>query len=697
MRRAVYSSIVLSALLTLFSGCGKQDDESGAPKTPQTPDAPRTSDKPQVSDALQTPEAAFNAFQEAAKKSDWKAVAELLSPESQEAMAAGMIIAGSFIGAFDEQKGEEFQQLLSKHGIDVDPEKGPEGMEDASMEEALKAVVGPVKDKPAFVADMIGWLDENADGAGFGDIGSGTLSDVTITDDMATATVTVDGEPHPIEFRRSNGRWLVHMPLDEGGMESGFDDTSDWSPAEGFDDFDDDFSFGFEEEDPLPPVEAVSIDAFNSAWQTSLDVSDKPAIEVLRQLAQECGLELQEKDDVAEPLSQPVTVKLEAVSRLDAIEEIARQVGLYPRYTLRKLGFRQGPRPLPAVFAGPFLVEVSQLDEAVPYATGSLDLRLVAAAIPTPAIAHIKSLHFSPNVEEDDALTFRLLEVTGTGGQNILNDKSFGMMPQATRTMIILERTVDLKNLIRSVVAIERLNGELSFALPTKMAALKFANIDKGTTASADGISMKISSVHTGEMSTVEVEFEGIDSDNVTIVPLDPDGQVLEVNGGSGSDFGGKGSRSVFVNGTPASIEARVIQETERVRVPFELSGIALESHEQMPETIEPLEFEGDQPITVEFVEFKGSGDSKKIVLRVTNHTNKGLSAVHLQLNYYDDAEKKLDDSPHGREGGPSFVSAGDAKDIEASTFFMPDGTKSIRVDVKSASFADATEWQPQP
>lgn len=692
MRCAVNLPVVLIAFVTVFSGCGGEQDAE--PGTPAKPAKPATAATPGTPEASATPEAAFAAFQEAAKKNDWKTVAELLTPESQESMAAGMLVGASLIAAFEEEKGKEFEQLMSKHGLDVDPEEGPPGMEDASMEDALKAVISPIKDKPAFIADMVGWLEENADDSGFDEIGSATLSDLTITGDTASGTLTVNDEPQPIEFRRSNGRWLIQMPEDEIGMDSSVEITSDMGLAGGFEDFGDDFSFGFEEEDPLPPVEAVTIDEFNSAWQTSLDVSDKPAIEVLRQLAEECGLELQEEDDVAEALAKPVTVKLDAVSRLAAIEEIAGQVGLYPRYTLRKLGFRQGPRPLPAVFAGPFLVEVAGLDEAVPYATGSVELRLLAAAIPTPAIAQIKSLNYSMDVEEDDVLTFRLLEVAGTGGQDILRDNSVGMMPQATRTMIVLERTVDLKNLVRSVEQIEQLNGELSFALPTKMTTLKFANIGKGTAASAEGISMEISSVHPGEMSTIEVEFEGIGSDRVTIVPLDADGEAMEVNGSSGSSFGEKGFRSVFMEGTPASIEARVIQETERVRVPFELGGIALESHGQMPEAIEPLKFEGDQPITVEFVEFKGSGDSKEIVLRVANHTNKDLAMVHLQLNYFDASDNKLDDSPHGHSGGRSFVAAGDTEDIEVSTFFMPDNTESIRVDVKSATFADATEWE---
>jgi hypothetical protein len=679
MGRAVCSSFALCALLALCSGCGgKQEGEPGAPE------------------ASQTPEAAFAAFQDAAEEKDWKAVAELLTPESQQSLAGAMIFAASLVAAFEEEKGEEIEELLAKHGLDPDVTEGPDEMDATSLDEALKAIAGPIANKPAFIADMIGWLDENAEESGLGDIASGKLGDVTISGDTASATITDDEGPNPIEFRRLNGRWLIHVPEEETGMGPGFEDISDWSPADGFDDFDADFAFGFEEGDPLPPVEAMSIDSFNSAWKTSLDVSDGPAIEILRQLAQECGLEMQEQDDVAEPLLQPVTIKLDAVSRLEAIEKIAQQVGLYPRYTLRKLGFRQGPRPLPAAFAGPFLIEGVRLDESVPYATGSLELRLLAAAIPTPAIAHMKSLDFSSDTEADDTLTFRLLEVTGTGGQNVLNAELGGMVPQATRTLIILARTIGLKNLIRSVVEVERLKGELSFAIPTKMATLTFANIDKGATASAEGISMKIRSVHLGQMSTVEVEFEGTDSDRVTIVPLGADGKALEVSGSGSSDFDGKGTCSVFVEGTLASIQAHVIQETDRVRLPFELGGIPLESHGQMPEAIEPLKFEGDEPIVVEFVEFKGSGDSKKIVLRVINDTNKDLASLYMRLNYYDASDKKLDDSPHSHSAGRSFVPAGGTEDIEAMTFLMPDETRSVRVEVISASFADATEWEGQ-
>jgi len=678
MRRAVHLSVALSALLlTPFFGCrGQQDAEPGG---------------------AETPEAAFAAFQEAAQEKDWKAVAELLTPESQESMAAGMIFIASFMAAFDEGKGKELEQLLKKHGLDPDAAKGPDAEEAASLEQALKAAVGPIKDKPALIAEMIGWLDENAEGAGgssfaegFGSIASAKLSDLSIEGDTATGTVTGEDESGPIEFRRLNGRWLIHIPEDETRMGPGSDETSDWGPSGGFDEF----SFGFDEGDPLPPVEAVSVDDFNAAWQTSLDVSSKPAIEVLRQLAGECALEVQEGGDVAGPLSQPVTIKLEAVSRLGAIEEVAKKVGLYPRYTLRKLGFRPGPRPLPVAFAGPFLVEVAGLKEVVPYATGSVELRFLAGAIPTAAIAQLKGLNFSLDVEDDRTLTLRRVEVTGTGGQDVLDAEQGGLMPQATRTFIILARTIGLKNLIRSVVEVERLSGELSFALPTKMTTLTFADVAKGATASVEGVSLKIGRVGLGEQSSVAIEYEGTDSNHMTVVPLGADGEALKVLLYSGSWSDGKGSLDVFVEGKPASIEVRVIQETQRVRLPFELGGIPLESHEQMPEEIQPLKFDGDEPVAVEFAGFRGSGDARQIVLRVTNHANKDLASLDLRLNYYDASDKKLDDSPHVHSGGPSFVAAGGTEEIEVSTFFMPDETKSIRVDVTSADFADATKWE---
>jgi len=144
------------------------------------------------------------------------------------------------------------------------------------------------------------------------------------------------------------------------------------------------------------------------------------------------------------------------------------------------------------------------------------------------------------DVEDDGTLTLRLLEVTGTGGQDVLDAEQGGLMPQATRTFIILARTIGLKNLIRSVVEVERFSGELSFALPTKITTLTFAAVAKGATALAERVSLKIGSVRLGEQSYVEIEYEGTDSDHMTIIPLGADGEALEVIGSSGSWSEGK-------------------------------------------------------------------------------------------------------------------------------------------------------------
>ena len=81
------------------------------------------------------------------------------------------------------------------------------------------------------------------------------------------------------------------------------------------------------------------------------------------------GLKLKPLPGQETPLSQPVTLKLARGSRLEAIDQICRQIALYPNFpesSLDTMTLRKGPRPWPAVFAGPFLIEVIDLNENVP-------------------------------------------------------------------------------------------------------------------------------------------------------------------------------------------------------------------------------------------------------------------------------------------------------------------------------------------
>jgi hypothetical protein len=143
---------------------------------------------------------------------DYRTAAELFTPQTQDMLSASMIYNAPSLAAFNESKANTMRQLLEKHNL------GPDIVEGAlakatSKEETLTALAALVEDKPAFIADMLVWMDENTDQEPTSAIPLGPLGDVAIKGDTATATRLSQGQSKPIEFRRSNGTWLIHMTM----------------------------------------------------------------------------------------------------------------------------------------------------------------------------------------------------------------------------------------------------------------------------------------------------------------------------------------------------------------------------------------------------------------------------------------------------------------------------------------------------
>lgn len=83
-----------------------------------------------------------------------------------------------------------------------------------------------------------------------------------------------------------------------------------------------------------------------------------------------------------------------------------------------------------------------------------------------------------------------------------------------------------------------------------------------------------------------------------------------------------------------ASIEAKVVTESQEIEYAFELLDIPLTNYNSMPEAIEPLKITGDVPARVEWEsivegEFKNQKEAK---FRITNFTNKAIRFVELEL-----------------------------------------------------------------
>lgn len=210
MSRNCFITVEL-VFLILVVGCGKEEGERDPKKASGEAAAPS---------GFESPEAAFAAFKSAAEKKDIDQALRCTTRDTQDMMAASLVIAVSFAAAFDPDSEQDVRNLLGKHGIDIDDSGPPDAPATAEPMEAMRTVVKPIKDKVAFIAEAFQWLDEHSEGGGGPDEGmerlaKGQLTELQINGDKATAQVTTtaapDIEPMPIEFRKQDGVWLVHL------------------------------------------------------------------------------------------------------------------------------------------------------------------------------------------------------------------------------------------------------------------------------------------------------------------------------------------------------------------------------------------------------------------------------------------------------------------------------------------------------
>jgi hypothetical protein len=166
-----------------------------------------------------TPRATFETCRSAVERKDWKTALECLTPETHDNVVGGLLVAVASASVMN----EDAAAVLDKHGVDrtqlaseflagalanlIDPNRAAGG----GVRRCLDAIV----DKPAFVADAVGWLEQNSPHSvqPFGRIEEAELSDIQIDGDRAAGSVSVPvfGSDRSLRFRRIDGRWLIDL------------------------------------------------------------------------------------------------------------------------------------------------------------------------------------------------------------------------------------------------------------------------------------------------------------------------------------------------------------------------------------------------------------------------------------------------------------------------------------------------------
>jgi len=194
-KRTLPVALLLSVALTL-PGCGGETSEPSGSAEMADGAAPPASG---------TPEEAFAAFVAATRKNDMPTVVSLLSPESQGMMTVGLVMSASFMTMDDESKQKSLDVLMRKYISDWDDPDPPQ-------EAGPEAILETITELPAFVRELSAWMAANGGGddSGFQELGA--LGNVTVSGDRASAQVETEDGPQPVEFRKIDGAWRIHMP-----------------------------------------------------------------------------------------------------------------------------------------------------------------------------------------------------------------------------------------------------------------------------------------------------------------------------------------------------------------------------------------------------------------------------------------------------------------------------------------------------
>jgi hypothetical protein len=309
----------------------------------------------------------------------------------------------------------------------------------------------------------------------------------------------VDGQTGSVRLQRVDGRWRVAGLRPPGSAAELGLVTPPTGPK------------------PPPPgakeleeLTAVDPRAFAASWQTDLDVRDRPAGEVLERLARELGLvdveaqNRQARQTVQALTGKPapevlfpepegaaarqgrVTVRRRSCSRWEAVEDVCRRAGLYPQYTGAAVRYLPGTRPWPAAFAGPFRVQVEDVREFAPSATGTLRLRCAAAGLPAPVLALLRA--------EGPAL--RVTHINAADGRDLYRaDVEAAYHPPPPRaaapapgSLYEEPHSVPLKNLVRDLDTLHEVRGQVRVVLPTRVARLRFPRLVPGAAQEDQGV-----------------------------------------------------------------------------------------------------------------------------------------------------------------------------------------------------------------
>ncbi len=584
---------------------------------------------------------------------------------------------------------------------------------------------------PAALATVQGGEGFNMNGD---QMDSFTIGEESITGDAAKVSVQVisDGQPQDLRLmvKRVGGDWRVHGVLvDFGSTEMAFDFESTEGPLQEVgeemgrqlgDEIAQKMQEAFQEaqttwEQGGTPQEiaadrarfesivAVSEVQHERVWQIDVDGRGRTGLEIVRALVEPSGLRVHAGEH-ADVLNAPCKFVAKQVSRIEAVERLCEELGLYPQWPAAEaqvvdwsgtapapdpLRFHAGLRPLPAVFVGPFLVEVSDVIENTPQPTGELQVSVRSLGLASGVLGF----------QNESREVLRLEKVRDSLGNPLADESVFHMSePQVRDRYYVYTLSKDLKHLLRPVEAITTIAGQVRMYLPTRVhdVTLEVGETSKKIpggeiTVTSWGVSPRLSLV-------------GFPAENTRVLmsPRRANGDPLGVRFQYSDGWNKKLDAGLDCPSEPAYIDVKICTREEIVH-DFVLPPVPLREFAQRPLELEELAFEGPAPLIFEqegVLEHENGMAQLKV--HIHNVSNKDVVTAMVRFEYMDGEGAVLKDFPHTLTGEYDFeiqetgplARAGETATQETHAAFAPEAAMVVSFELLEAEFADGSRWK---
>ena len=390
-------------------------------------------------------------------------------------------------------------------------------------------------------------------------------------------------------------------------------------------------------------IQPVTPAQFDARWKNSRDFRGQTVAEALEALAGYLGLSMHVGEH-AERFAAKVQTDVRDMSHMQALEVIAGEIDLYPEYPSsagmggRLVGamtsafvrgltgadsaltvdgsapppesskpaddavtFVAGKRSWPVTFAGPFRIDVADVTENVPHATGQISVALSARGVDEGVLSlladHREPTTFDAVVNDHgDSLRCRD-DVRFMGGGQLTGVTYESVFP------------IDLKNLLRDVKSVTSVKGTQRLVIPTEIKPVEFDRPRPGQKKKVGDLPLAVKMAAENTTINISGPTETLSKLLVRFWALDAAGNDIGIfHQDCAMWMRDRAQASVQTAKTPAKLLLKVITGHEEIEYPFEIRDIPLVHHAEMPDKIEELAFPGHSvPLEVQFRRHRSS------------------------------------------------------------------------------------------